>query len=132
MARTAAGALYPVNLSGSRGGESVATTLSSYLRNPINDDNPVPVVGVPTALDPTTTPAPKHSILWDLAAVVLLLVLLKFAIEHEKSGVDPAFVGIGVWNWVAVGLMAMTFLIIAKTLANKYSIPGLTHLINAS
>lgn len=128
---TRAGALVPVNLN-QGGGQTVATTLSSYLRGGGSDDAATPIVGVPTAIDPTLQPAPKTSILWDLAAIVLVIIALKFAVDHEKSGIEPAFVGIGVYNWVAVGLMAMVFLVVAKTLANKYPVPGLSHIINAA
>jgi hypothetical protein len=79
------------------------------------------------------TPKVAASIWITLTVVVGLLVVMKFAIEHEKSGMQPALMGIGVWNWVAVTIMATLGIVTEKALLNKYNyIPGLTEYVNAA
>jgi len=34
-------------------------------------------------------------------------------------------------SWVIVGLMAVTFIVVAKWAVNKWKLPGITDLINA-
>lgn len=70
--------------------------------------------------------------LWIVGAIVALIIILKYATEHEKAGMDTKLVGIGVWNFIAIGLMAMLFLVVMKTINNKYPIVGLSDVINAS
>lgn len=74
--------------------------------------------------------APKTSSLLYLFGAVLIIVLFKFAVEHEKSGMQFGFLGISVYNMLAVGSLAFLFLIILKVTVNKWPIPGLTDLVN--
>jgi hypothetical protein len=78
----------------------------------------------------TTAPTPNY--LWYLLAIFVILVILKIAVEHEKSGMDVAFVGVSVYNWVAIGLMAALFLVVIKTILNKYPVSGFTQIFNAA
>lgn len=80
----------------------------------------------------STTPAPTVNYLWYLLAIFIILVVLKIAVEHEKSGMDVAFVGVSVYNWVAIGLMAALFLVVIKTILNKYPVNGFTQIFNAA
>jgi len=34
-------------------------------------------------------------------------------------------------NWLIVGIMAVTFIVLAKFVVNKWTVPGLTDVINA-
>jgi hypothetical protein len=80
----------------------------------------------------TSTAAPKVSTLWYLFGVILVIVAFKWAVEHEKSGMEFSFVGISVYNWIAVGSLSFLFLVAIKVIFNKYQVPGLTDLINAA
>lgn len=74
----------------------------------------------------------KVNPLYILGGIVILLVLLKVGSQHEKSGMEPHLMGIGVWNFVVVGIMALLFLVAGKAILNKYPVPGLTTIINAA
>lgn len=78
----------------------------------------------------TASTAPKVSTLWYLLAAFVLIIAFKFAVEHEKSGMSFSFMGIGVYNFIAVGIMAFLFLVSFKVIFNKYYVPGLTELVN--
>ena len=84
------------------------------------------------ATNPTASAPAKVSTVWYLFAVILIAVLLKFVVEHEKSGMEVGYVHIGFYDWIAVGLMTLIFLIVVKTLLNKYPVPGLTDLVNVA
>lgn len=78
--------------------------------------------------------SPKANYLWYLLGIVLLLALLKYASEHEKSGMEPHLAGIGVWNFFVIGIMALLFLVAAKTVSSKWltGIPGLHDIVQAA
>jgi len=85
----------------------------------------------PTATVTTDSPnRPAVNWLWTLLAVFVFMVLLKIAVEHEKSGMQMSFVGVGVWNFVAVGTMAMFFHVVMKAIFNKWYIKGITDFVN--
>jgi len=63
-----------------------------------------------------------------LLAIFGVLVMLKFASEHEKSGLDPKIAGIGVYNFVVVGIMSSVFIISTKVILTKYPVKGLSNL----
>lgn len=44
----------------------------------------------------------------------------------DFADVKPSF-----WSWLIVGLMAVTFIVFAKWLFNKYPVTGLTDVINS-
>ena len=98
---------------------------------------PVPLTGISpetAAIGASGIQAVKPQInyLPYILGFVVLLVVLKIAVEHEKSGMDVSFVHVGVYNWVAVGLMAALFIIIIKTILNKYYVTGLTDIFNVA
>jgi hypothetical protein len=74
----------------------------------------------------------KVNPLYVLGGIFLLLVLAKVGSEHEKSGMQPHLMGVGVWNFVVVGILAVLFLVSSKAILNKYPVPGLTQVINAA
>lgn len=75
---------------------------------------------------------PKVNYLWFILGIVIILAILKYASEHEKAAMEPKIVGVGVYNWVVVGILAMLFMLVTKTILNKYPIKGLTDIVNAS
>ena len=108
---------------------------------PVNSLNPVatPALQAPdaagnidvTATDQAAAP-PRHNYLLVMLGIVVLLIVLKYASEHEKSGMQPSLVGIGLWNWIVVTIMAVLGLATAKTLVMKYPVKGLTEVIGAA
>jgi hypothetical protein len=87
----------------------------------------------------TASPAPvsdpvvnKVNPLYVLGGIFVLLVILKVGSEHEKSGMEPHLLGVGVWNFVVIGIMALLFLVAGKAILNKYPIAGLTPIFNAA
>jgi hypothetical protein len=67
--------------------------------------------------------------LW-IGVVVVLLVIIKVAMEHEKSGLDPSILGVGTANFIVVGLMATLWIWFEKLIV-KWPIPGFTQMVNA-
>ena len=130
MPAAQSGYVSPFNGMAGIGTDTEATLSSSFLEYD-SGGALIPEAGTPTTTDVVAT-QPKVSTLWYLASIVLLIVILKFAMEHEKSGMEPSFVGIGVYNFIAVGLMALLFIILAKLITNKWQVPGLTHIVNAA
>jgi hypothetical protein len=61
---------------------------------------------------------------------VLILFLLKFLSEHDRTELDPAHVHIGGYNLLAVGVTAVVFIVMFKVLFNRWHVPGLTELAN--
>lgn len=80
----------------------------------------------------TSTVAPATKVLTYMAAVFVLLLIIKYASEHERSGFNPAFLGVGFYNLVTVTLMAVLGLSASKVILNKYYVPGLTELVTLS
>jgi hypothetical protein len=78
-----------------------------------------------------TPTAPQINYGWYLVGVIVLLVVLKYASQHERSEMQPALAGIGVWNFIVVGIMASLFIVVFKIGLNKYPITGLTQIANA-
>jgi hypothetical protein len=46
--------------------------------------------------------------------------------ELDMADVKPSLL-----SWVVVGLMAVTFIAVAKWVLNRWTVPGLTELINS-
>lgn len=46
--------------------------------------------------------------------------------EFDMADIKPS-----VLSWIIVGLMAATFIVVAKWAVNKYPVPGLTSFFNA-
>ena len=66
-------------------------------------------------------PASASAYLGTLGAVLVLLLVLKFGMEHEKSGMEPHLLGIGVWNIMVVSIMAVLGISTTKIIVNKYA-----------
>lgn len=64
--------------------------------------------------------SPGVSPLYWLGFFVVFLIILHVIGRFEKSGLDPQIMSVGVWNWVAGGLMSATFILVLKLSANKY------------
>ena len=131
------GSIYPLDAMGGIGQDIFMMMPADY--GVANGDSiePAQLTTQQTAGSGQAAASPKTSYLWYIAAVVVLLVIIKFASEHEKSGMDPSFVGIGVYNFIAVTFMAILGIWIVKIIANKYGptagpASGLTDLINMS
>lgn len=92
-------------------------------------NNPVDAVGTNASV-----PVPEHRInyMWYLLGVFILLVVIKILSEHEKSKLNPSIMGIGVFNFVVIGIMAMLFMVVAKIIFNKYYVKGITELVVAA
>ena len=107
-------------------GFSTAGQLTSSAYGPLQTGG----TGAPVATLTTSQNTAPVSALWYLLGIFIILVVLKYASEHEKAGMDPKLLGVGVWNLVAVTLLATLGIATEKILLNKYPIKGLTDLIN--
>lgn len=76
--------------------------------------------------------APEVNTVGYLIAAFVLLVILKYATEHEHANMQVELVGISVWNWISIGLMSTLFIVSFKTILNKYPIKGITQLVNVA
>lgn len=71
---------------------------------------------------------------WGLIALVG--IGLVFVIKW-LSGKGVGMVGsvanlkVGLYNWVVTGLMAITFIIVAKIVTQRYQIPGVTEAVHS-
>jgi hypothetical protein len=63
--------------------------------------------------------------------LVILLIALKFFSERPKSDLNPAFIRIGGYNFLAVGVTAAVFFALLKVIFNKVPVPGVTQFANA-
>lgn len=71
----------------------------------------------------TTQPpvvAKRASYIAVFVSVFALLVILKMAIENEHSQVQPELMGVGVYNLVAVTIMALLGIATTKIVTNKW------------
>jgi hypothetical protein len=66
-----------------------------------------------------------------LGAIILLFVL-KWLSERKESGYNPAYIKIGGYNVMAIGLSSMIFIIVMKVLFNSIYVPGVTQFANAA
>lgn len=127
----------PVDSSGARFNFGTPNSAAAAGRNMVQDALIAPSAGglgavqdgsrADSLLNPNTQ---QINPLWYLLAIVILLGVLKFAMEHEKSGLDPKIVGIGVANFVVIGVMATLWIAVEKIIVNKWHVNGLTDLIN--
>ena len=90
------------------------------------------IAGGATPANVTQPAEPKINPLYMLGAIVLLLVILKVGSEHEKAGMETHLMGIGVWNFIVVGILALLFLVSSRAILNKYPVQGLTQIVNAA
>lgn len=67
-----------------------------------------------------------------LALVVVgAAVALKFLAGKASGLLDVKDVKIGVYNFLAVGVMASLFIILAKVVTAKYPVPGLSEAVHS-
>lgn len=97
----------------------------------------MPIVGAPDSYTLATggaaVPSQGHAnTIPTIIAIVVFLLVLKWATERAGSKVDVSPLGVNVYNFIAVGLMSVLFITGSKAIANKYVIPGATDLINAA
>lgn len=71
---------------------------------------------------------------WGLIALVIigLAVVVKYA-AGKGAGIvgGVSNVRVGIYNWVTTGLMALTFILVAKLVTARYQIPGVTEAVQA-
>lgn len=67
-----------------------------------------------------------------LFGLLVLLIGLKYLSEHEKAKMQVAVIGIGVWNWVVITLMAILGITVSKAIFNRYPVRGITQIVNSA
>lgn len=102
-----------------------------FLSNPQGLLQPGSYSGERATTYAAATAEDQPNYLWYLLGIFILLVIAKIASEHEKSGMEPAFIGIGLFNFFVVGITAMLFLLLGKVIVNKWYLKGMTELFNA-
>lgn len=66
---------------------------------------------------------------WGLLALVVIgaIVLVKWLAGKGSDLVgNVSNLKVGIYNWFVTGLMAITFIIVAKLVTARYQVPGLT------
>lgn len=99
--------------------------------------NPLPLTGtqyktagpVPATTEITDQPADKKTVLY-WVVIFGALLLLKYT-SNRSEDMTPSIMGIGVYNFIAVTLMAIFGIVGMKVIFNKYKVPGMTELVNA-
>ena len=124
MPVTQSGIRYPFDLTpGQSGSMSLGTVDNVFGYSGTSDNN---------TADVTVTPTNSNmSSIWYFLLVAAILVVIKFLVEHEKSGVQPVIMGVGVYNFIVITLIAILGIAGFKVIFNKYQVPGLTTLVNA-
>lgn len=105
-------------------GPTMASTIFAGFGNntsaPAQAQNPI----TPTSASTTTpTYGGEPAAVW--ITLVILLILLKILSERPESKINPAYIKIGGYNFLAVGLGAAVFIILMKVMAVYLPIPGL-------
>ena len=68
-----------------------------------------------------------------LIGVIAALLALRYANDKASDGSpDPEFVGINLFNFAAIGLQAMLFILLGKVAFTKIRVPGISELFAAS
>lgn len=96
-------------------GGSVNSQTQAAALNPLGVQLPQTVLGQPMSI---------------LVGMIILLIIFKYASEHEKVDLDPRDLHIGAYNIIAVGLASTIFIVVGKALTTRYSVPGLTQFFN--
>lgn len=71
---------------------------------------------------------------WGLVALVVIgaVVAMKYLAGKGSDLVGGVSnLKVGVYNWVVTGLMAITFIIVAKVATARFPVPGLTEAVQA-
>ncbi len=127
MAATQDGVVFAYGL-----GPGVNSQKSLTLPSMVQSDIGGGIFGVTGDTSQSSSVSGGMSTLWWLFGAVVLLIGVKFAVEHEKSPMQVHFASIGVYNYMVVGLMALLFIVPLKAILNKYPIKGLTQFVNAA
>ena len=123
MPITTSGQTYAFGLGPGMQPQDILTTPQEFIDEIAGGASPAPI---------TQPVQSKVNPLYMLGAVVLLLIILKIGSEHEKAGMETHLMGIGVWNFIVVGILALLFLVSSRAILNKYPVQGLTTLVNAA
>jgi hypothetical protein len=73
------------------------------------------------------TDKPKVNYLWYILGVAVFLVLIRIS-ESKIHGSQPAVLGVGIYNMVVVGTMALLWIVVVKVILNKYHVSGLSEI----
>lgn len=124
MPETNAGVLYGINFNPgmSMQDQLVSTGYSQAAYQPLGSN-------VDTASQSAQAAAPVGAI-WFLFGFIAIIFLAKFLSEREGSSINPSLMGFGLFNLVAVSLMAIPGIAVTKIIVNKYPVKGLTDLVN--
>lgn len=134
MPTAADGSYYPLQASPGMGLSSQMVSPSNLSFNSGTDPSMAildPITTQPNSAS-TSVQMPSANYTMYIIGIVVLLIVMKFASEHEKSKMDPKIVGIGVWNFMSVGILATLFLVGMKVIMAKYPIPGIAQIIGAA
>lgn len=76
---------------------------------------------------------PQNWTRWALIAAVIvgIVVVAKYAGGRLSDFAKVANPKVSLYAWVVTGLMAVTFIVAAKVLFNKFRVPGVTEVVNA-
>ena len=74
-------------------------------------------------------PASQKSVAYWVVIFAALLILKYTA--NRRDDMTPSILGIGVYNFLAVTLMAIFGIVGMKVIFNKYPVPGMTDVVNA-
>ena len=89
------------------------------------------MAGIPAedVAEQVVQPTSKNSVAYWVVIFAALLVLKYTA--NRRDDMTPSILGIGVYNFLAVTLMAIFGIVGMKVIFTKYPVPGMTELVNA-
>jgi hypothetical protein len=124
----------------SRSGQSIPASAGPFLDNIgglTRSNTDVGGGGNATNAGIQAASGPPPNVLPYIGGLIILLIILKYAMEHEKSGLDPKVLGINVANWITVTLLAIFGIVSAKAIVNRSStttgvVGGIKSIINAA
>jgi hypothetical protein len=82
-----------------------------------------PNAGTASAPSTPNTYGGEPAAVW--ISLIIGLVILKFLSERKESKLNPAYIKIGGYNFLAVGLGAAVFIVLMKVLSTYIPIPAL-------
>jgi len=70
---------------------------------------------------------------WALIGVVIvgIVIVVKYAGGKLADFAKVANPKVSLYAWLVTGLMAVTFIVVAKVLFNRFRVPGVTEVVNA-
>lgn len=69
---------------------------------------------------------------WGLIGLIVIGLIVAFKWLSGKGAAligTPANLRVGIYNWFVTGLMAITFIIVAKLVTAKVQVPGVTEAV---